>query len=452
MTALPTLPARLRRFVAQTPPDRTDHPPVAVPSWLLVPGLVVLFAALAAYVQTIRYYPISGLDLQMYRGGIQAFLDGKPVYQLGYTALQLPYTYPPITLPLLTPLVWVSLAHSLYAMVGVSMVAALATLWFTTRILRWSGWPGRLGIAAAVTGLAIWTGPFQDDLNLGQINALLLVLIVADLSLSDGNRAKGALIGLATASKLLPGLFVVYLLVTRRIRAALVATATFVVLTAAGWVIQPGGSHDYWLTGKAFDSSRVMMTLGPRYGGNQSLQGFTARLLGTDEPNNPLWAISALVVAVAGLALAIWAQRLGEEALAMVITGFTMLMISPVSWSHYWLWVAPLVLVLADIVRRLRGTPQVVAAGVAAIAILPFMVWPLRVVANGPLMPSGLIWAAYRHSGVLTRLFLDPFVPTTLVLLVLTVLYLRHVARSARTEVDPPDQPAPRQLAEVRAG
>ncbi len=424
MTALPTLPARLRRFVAQTAPDRTDHPPVAVPSWLLVPGLVVLFVALVAYVQSIRFYPISGLDLQMYRGGIQAFLDGKPVYQLGYTALPLPYTYPPITLPLLTPLVWVSLAHSLYAMVGVSMVAALATLWFT----------------------------FQDDFNLGQINALLLVLIVADLSLSDGNRAKGALIGLATASKLLPGLFVVYLLVTRRIRAALVATATFVVLTAAGWVIQPGGSHDYWLTGKAFDSSRVMMTLGPRYGGNQSLQGFTARLLGTDAPNNPLWAISALVVAVAGLALAIWAQRLGEEALAMVITGFTMLMISPVSWSHYWLWIAPLVLVFADIVRRLRGTPQVVAAGVAAIAILPFMVWPLRVVANGPLMPSGLIWAAYRHSGVLTRLFLDPFVPTALVLLVLTVLYLRHVARSARTEVDPPDQPAPRQLAEVRAG
>jgi alpha-1,2-mannosyltransferase len=422
------VPPRIRSFAAQAVPDNAGRPRVPLPSWLLPPGLVLLAVSLFSYVQQARYHPLSGLDLQMYRGGIGAFWAGQPVYELGYTALGLPYTYPPITLLFLTPLGWTNAAHALYGMVAVSIAATVATLWCTTRILRYSGWAGRLGLAAAVTALAIWCEPFQADFNLGQINVLLMLLVAADLALADRNPAKGVLIGVATAAKLLPGLFVVYLLLTRRVRAAAVATGTFAVLTAAGWLVSPRGASDYWIKGLAFDPHRVLMALGPRYGGNQSLQGFTARLLlHTDQPSSPLWMLLALLVAVAGMALAVWAQRRGEEAVGMLVTAVTALLISPVSWSHYWLWIAPMVLVLADITRRARGPAQVVASGVTALSILPFLMWPLRATSSGPLVPNGIIWVANRHPGIVASLGEDVYVLTALGLFVLAALWLRYV-------------------------
>ncbi len=431
--------SRLRSWAAQTTTDNNSRPRVPLPSWLLMPGLVVFAVSLFCYIQQVHYYPLSGLDLQMYRGGIDAYWSGQRVYELGYTALHLPYTYPPVTLIFLTPLVWVDAVHALYGLIAVSIVAALATLWFTTRILRYSGWAGRLGLCAGVAALVLWCEPFQDDFNLGQINVLLMVLVAADLALADRNPAKGTLIGLATASKLLPGLFVVYLLLTRRVRAAAVATGTFVVLTAAGFVISPTGAYDYWVRGLAFDPHRVLMALGPRYGGNQSLQGFTARLLlHTDEPSSALWAILALTVAVAGLALAVWAHRRGEEAAGMVLVGFTMLMISPVSWSHYWLWIAPMMLVLIDVTRRLHGRAQVLASGVTALAILPFFMWPLRASAQGPALPNGIIWVANRYPGFIATFGEDVYVLTALGLFALAALWLRY----ARTAPEPPPAPA----------
>jgi alpha-1,2-mannosyltransferase len=249
--------------------------------------------------------------------------------------------------------------------------------------------------------------------------------ILIDLSLPDRSRFKGIGIGLATASKLLPGLFIVYLLLTRRIRAAVMATATFVVLTAAGWAIQPGGSYDYWLSGRAFDSHRVLMMLGPRYVGNQSLQGVVARVLGIETQNSLPWMAAVLVAAIGGLSLAVWAQRRGEEAMGMVIVGLTALLISPVSWSHYWLWIAPMTLVLIDVVRRAVGRAQIVAAGVASVALLPFLMWPSRTTPISAFIPNGLIWVAGRHHGLIGRVLSDPYIPTVVVLFCLAVLWLR---------------------------
>jgi alpha-1,2-mannosyltransferase len=317
------------------------------------------------------------------------------------------------------------------------VVALFLTLWFATRIVGYRGIAGRIGLAGAVAALMMWTEPFQWNFSLGQVNVLVMLPIVIDLSLSDRSRFKGIGIGLATASKLLPGLFVVYLLLTRRIRAAVTACVTFAVLTAIGWIIQPGGSNDYWLSGRAFDSHRVLMMLGPRYMGNQSLQGTVARVLGTDAQNSIPWLLSVVVAAVAGLALAVWAQRRGEEAVGMVIVGFTGLLISPVSWSHYWLWIAPMMIVLIDVARRASGRTQTLAAGVAALAILPFLTWPTLTAPapNGALLPNGIIWVSAFHSKLVARLGADPYIPTVLGLFVLAAIWLRIRSRDAGTAV-----------------
>ncbi|MEU9828667.1 glycosyltransferase 87 family protein [Micromonospora chersina] len=432
---------RIRRFAAGAAADHAARPRTALPNWLLVPGVAMLAASLAAYVAFLRDHPFVGTDFMMYLGATHAFLDGHPVYQLGYTSMGLPYTYPPITLPFLVPLTWFDDRVALNLMNTLGVLAMLAALWFTTRMLGYEGTRGRLGLVAAIGAVLVWTEPLQRNLGLGQINILVMLLVVADLALSDRSRFKGVGIGAATATKLLPGLFVLYLLLTRRIRAAIVATGTFVGLTLLGAIIQPGGSYDYWLTGRAFDSHRVLMILSPRYGGNQSLQGFTARLLETDQQNTIWWMLSVAVVLVAGLALATALQRHGEEAMAMVVVGVTTLLISPVSWSHYWIWIGPLAVVLVDVVRRCHGRARVLAGVVAVAAILPFLMWPGPY--RGQVIPRGLIWKSGTLDGLDRRLAVDAYVPTVLVLFALAALWLYWRSRRERTDVPAvPDAPA----------
>ncbi|MFE9957860.1 glycosyltransferase 87 family protein [Micromonospora sp. NPDC005299] len=423
---------RLRGYAADVPADHAARPRTALPNWLLVPGLAALAVSLGAYVAVLRDRPLHGTDFAMYLGAARAFLDGQPVYQVNYTGLDLPYTYPPVTLPFLTPLTLLDDRVALHVWTVAGLLAMLAALWFTTGILGYEGGRGRLGLAAAVLAVLVWTEPLQRNLDLGQINIFVLLLVVVDFARAGRSRFTGVGIGAATAVKLLPGLFVVYLLLTRRIRAAVVATGTFAALTVLGAVIQPRGSFDYWLTGRAFDSERVLMASGPRYAGNQSLQGFTSRLLGTDERNTIWWMLSVAVVAIAALALADALRRQGEEAMAMVVVGLTMLAVSPVSWSHYWLWIGPMALVLVDVARRTHGPARVVAGIVAVAAILPFLMWP-GPARTGEIIPRGLIWKSGHMDGLAKQLAVDSYVMTALVLFALAALWLLYRRRAGRT-------------------
>ncbi|WP_089155744.1 glycosyltransferase 87 family protein [Micromonospora sp. NBS 11-29] len=430
---------RIRGLVAETPPERPAAPRITLPNWLLVPGLVALVASLGAYAAFLRHYPLRGADFAMYLGGARAFLDGEPVYRIGYTALDLPYTYPPVTLPLMAPLTLLDERVALYAWSVAGVLAMLAALWLTTGMLGHQGARGRLGLSAAVLAALLWTEPLQRNLDLGQINIFILLLVVADLSRSDRSRFKGIGIGAATAIKLLPGLFVVYLLLTRRIRAAIVAAATFAGLTALGAIVAPGGSYDYWLAGRAFDSSRPLATSGPRYVGNQSVQGTVARLLGTDELNSGWWLISVVVVAVVALALAVALQRRGEETMAMVVVGFTMLAVSPVSWSHYWLWVGPAALVAGDVARRTGGAARVLAGVVAVAVVLPFLLWP-GPTRTGEIIPRGLIWKSGHMTGTAKTFAADAYVGAMLVLLALAAVWLWSRRRAAVPASAPPER------------
>jgi alpha-1,2-mannosyltransferase len=435
-----TIADRVRSFAAKAAPDPADRPRVDVPSWLLTPGLIVLGLSLIGYVQFVRAYPQTGFDLTMYRGALHAFADGLPVYKHGFFD-GLPYTYPPITLPALLPLIVgqsITPAHDGLVLVGI--LAMMIILWLTTKMLGYRGNAGRLGIVAMTGGVMLWTEPYWWNFDLGQINLLVLLPIVIDLALPDRSRFKGIGIGIATASKLLPGLFIVYLLITRRVRAAVVSVVTFVGLTTIGWIMRPGDSWDYWIRGMAFDSHRVLGPGGPRYVGNQSLQGFVTRLLGIDEQNSVAWILALLVTLAGGLAVAYLAQRRGEEAMAMVVVGYTALLISPISWSHYWLWCAPMTIVLADVARRTAGALRHVAIVVTFAALAPFLMWPSHY--QGPLSLHGLIWLSGLHHGVVKEVLADPYVPTVLLLFVVAALWLRHQPALVTPPVEAPAEQA----------
>jgi alpha-1,2-mannosyltransferase len=229
--------------------------------------------------------------------------------------------------------------------------------------------------------------PVRETIGYGQVNLYLVALVVIDLiALRRGWWWAGVGIGLATAIKLTPGLFVVYLLLTGRRRPTAVALGTFVAGTLVAVAVSPATSQQFW-TATLFQTSRVGRL---ESAANQSLLGLLARLAAPGQPSMPVWLLCAVTVLVAGMWRAVQAFRRGDELTGVTLTGLTTCLVSPISWNHHLYWVVPAVVVLLDVAagtplgahswRGLRGRPRgaVLVAGVAATAV--FAVFFLSVV------------------------------------------------------------------------
>jgi alpha-1,2-mannosyltransferase len=207
--------------------------------------------------------------------------------------------------------------------------------------------------------------PVWTTVNLGQVNIIIVLLVVADLT-SDigwhGHRLpRGVLIGLAAAIKLTPLIFIPFLFLTRQFRAAWIASGTFVALTLLTLALDPHSSRLYW-TKEVFDSRRAGNLL---YVSDQNLRSAIERMSQSNPPEALLVPLT-LVFAIGGLALAAWAWRTTSPVLAIVICAATGLIISPVSWSHHYVWVVPLLIWLTFGTDRPRGG-RWWAMGVAAL-------------------------------------------------------------------------------------
>jgi alpha-1,2-mannosyltransferase len=246
---------------------------------------------------------------------------------------------------------------------------------------------GRLGAALAVAALALWTEPVQQTLDFGQVNLVLMLVVVADLCLPDRYWFTGIGVGLAAGIKLTPLVFIPYLLLTGRRRAAAVAAGTFAVTVAGSLLVFPKAADRYWLGGLFWHEQHAV---NPVYVGNQSLYGVLARILGTAATVQPYWLIAAAAAGAAGLAMAVWASRAGLELAGVLACALTSLLISPISWSHHWVWIAPALVLLADLARR-AARPLAAWLGLAGVVAL-YLAYPLAAAPGGPRTPEGLIW------------------------------------------------------------
>ncbi|MGZ3145344.1 glycosyltransferase 87 family protein [Lentzea chajnantorensis] len=297
-----------------------------------------------------------GLDSAVYRSGALAVLRGEALYDhLTATpewAVDLPFTYPPVAAVLFTPLA-VLPTQLTWA------VFAVATAFGVGVVLRWT--TGRTPsplLFAAVFGLE----PVWRTVGYGQVNVLLMAVVVVDV-LRQG-RFSGVLVGIAAAVKLTPLVFVLHLLVTGRVRDAGRALAVFGGLQLLGFLLLPGDSLRYW--GSAV--LRGNDATGNGHLANQSISGAVQRLTGA-APWAPLLVAALCLGCVAAAAvLARRAHLRGEPLGALLVTAFCGLLVSPISWSHHWVWVVPLVAFL------LRGPG---AAQVPVWAV--FVLWPLLV-------------------------------------------------------------------------
>ena len=363
------------------------------PAAWLIASVALFLLAVAGYallVHTFPQYYWKQIDAAVYRdGGIAVRNQPAMLYALRLGPAKLPFTYAPFAALLFAAGSGASFAAwqvgQAVLTIGLLPVAAYLALGFAGRPAGLA----RAAAAFAIAAVGLWLEPVAMTLFFGQINLVLLALVLGDLALPDRIKGKGIGIGLAAGIKLTPLIFIPYLLFTRRVKAAAVSALTFAVTAGLGFALLPHASAVYW-GGQIFRPGHK-----PFHLDNQSLNGVILRLTHDGPDAHAYWLVAAVLVGVAGLATAILASRRGHELLGVIACAATGLLVSPITWSHHYVWVIP-ALVLAACGPRRLGHRILGAALVVAL----FAWWPVPIGSHGgydpkaPLMPRGLLLLA----------------------------------------------------------
>lgn len=293
------------------------------------------------------------IDLFAYRVAGERVLDGVSLYDtplIGTTKGVFEFVYSPFSALAFIPVV--ALSGTWFTVIGslINFAIMAGVVWLA---FSWLGYvrDARLAVVSvAVAGVLLWCEPIRQTVIFGQVNLVLLALVLVDLALPDRVRWKGALIGIAAGIKLIPAFFVLYLLVTKRFRAAAVAGAAFVGTVVLGFLFLPKDSWQFW-TGAFLDPARVGV---PDHPANETLKGMIARTLGVGPAQQLLWVAVAGAVAVIGLLLARRLSLGGRELAAVLVCGLVSTAVSPFSWPHHWVWLGLLLVYLLHLSLR-RG-------------------------------------------------------------------------------------------------
>ncbi|MCL7378494.1 glycosyltransferase 87 family protein [Streptomyces sp. 35G-GA-8] len=326
------------------------------------PALAALLVlATAVFLATVPLHR-GFFDVGVYYGTVNDWIhhDGR-IYDYLRPGTHYGFTYPPFAAVVMLPMALVSWHVAIAISTVLSVLASVLLLrWLAgPAVRRLAGRrvaPGRDGepvrrerrpwFVFVVAGcLFALFEPVRDTFSFGQVNLLLVALVFADARLLATGRGRyaGIGIGLATAIKLTPALFIGYLLVTGRRRQAAVATGTAGAATLLAALVDPGASRAFW-TGALWDTDRVGSL---SYVSNQSLQGVLARLQ-PEHPSRLVWLVCVLAV------LAVWAYRSraavrdGDDRTGFALTGLAACLVSPVTWVHHLVWLVPALLVLTD--------------------------------------------------------------------------------------------------------
>ncbi|MEP7019195.1 MAG: glycosyltransferase 87 family protein [Pseudonocardiales bacterium] len=286
-------------------------------------------------------------DFLTYRYGALLAAHGTDVYEGNVTGQFLPgqpFTYPPVASILLWPTTLGPWRASYFGWCIVSCTV-LGTLLA-------KGVPAHLGrrpvIVLAAMAAAASTDLLSANVAMGQVNLLLMGLCLADLYRRDDSALgrlvpQGMLVGIATAIKLTPGLFVVYFVVTRQWRLAWWSVLAAVSMTALGAALRPEMSVSFFSSAIWNLTDRVDLRHPLGYAGNASING-VLHALGGPAVNMAL-PLTGLIGLLA-LAAAHLAHRQARELHAWLVVGLTAPLVSPFSWNHHYVYVLPALLTI----------------------------------------------------------------------------------------------------------
>ncbi|MFD0518059.1 glycosyltransferase 87 family protein [Paractinoplanes durhamensis] len=302
-------------------------------------AVAVAVAVFLATIPTFRHF----FDLGVYRGAVRYWLiDGGDLYQYRYQGTEYGFTYPPFAALAMSPLAITSWPVAVAASLTLNSICVILLLrWYFVPILQRRGRPVWTPCALMFLGFLVFE-PSRDTFSYGQVNLLLLVLVCSDLR---NKRFAGVGIGVAAAIKLTPVIFIGYLILARRYRAAATAAVTTAAATILALLVAPDASRAFW-TDAVWDTGRIGKLY---YVSNQSLRGVVARL---DAPST--WWLAGVALVVAYWCWWVRTRRPSPTA-GFAVTGVIACLISPITWVHHLVWLIPGLFLLLD--RVLRTEP-----------------------------------------------------------------------------------------------
>ncbi|WP_338767019.1 mannosyltransferase [Nocardia vulneris] len=314
------------------------------------------------------------VDLHVYVDGSAALLTDR-LYDFTYAEktpdFPLPFTYPPFA-----ALVFFPLHYLPFGVVSVGwLLATVAALYGVVRIAielilgaeRARAW--QTGVVGW-TAVGVWMEPVRTTIDYGQVNVFLVLGAMLAVR-SSRWWISGGLVGIVAGIKLTPAISGLYFVARRRWAAVVCSALVFGATVGLSFLIAPHEARRYFGT-LLGDADRIG-PVGSVW--NQSLRGALSRILGYDVQSGPWWLAGVLVVAV--LAVLAWRALAPDDRMGtLVLVQFFGLLVSPISWSHHWVWLVPTVLwLLYGPLREVRGAKLI--AGYWLVTTLIGVPWVL---------------------------------------------------------------------------
>lgn len=379
---------------------RPSFLPPALAGVVGVLGLVIATITTAIQVM-LTDFPI---DMVIYREGVKAFMEGGEVYSVPMMAgdIALPFIYPPFGALVMVPLAgdWFSHAMAGDIMIVLSnLLIGLVVLLLAFALNRQRSNPfvssDVIATASLIWGIVLIFEPVRLNNGFAQINIIIMVLVALDLI--PRKRLKwlpqGWLIGVAAAIKITPLAMLLYFLVRKEIKPIITAAISAIIATLTAAAVRWDVAWEY------FSVKLLSMGTGGDFGvqtayqSNSSIKGAIERLYTSQEGmetastiTNIIWLCLAIITVVLGGWLMVALMKRGLNIEAWMINAFIMLLISPVSWSHHWVWVAiaiPVLLYRAITWRHLNWAAGILISILSLWAILVVTVPPKWYWADG---------------------------------------------------------------------
>jgi len=330
------------------------------------------------------YYTLAPIDLRVYWDGglILRHISppfnrslASPLYGWVMPHYRLQFTYTPwaaVLFAVLSVIPWPLLVK---LSVIADIIAIVSTAWFTVGALGYRQRQVRAGLALSGAAGVLWLEPVFRTIFLGQVELVLMAIIVWDLCGTGHGRWTGLATGLAAGIKLVPLIFVPYLLLARKFRQAAMTCAGFAFTVAVAFLAAPGASVTYWLHGEFLRPGRTGF---PGTAANQSLNGLLIRLSGSLHSGEVRWLLLAVPVGIAGVAAAASLDRAGHPVAGLLMAALTGLLVSPISWDHHWVWLVPgLIAAVHYGVRASRTIARAWACSAGVLTLIAvFWSWP----------------------------------------------------------------------------
>ena len=334
---------------------------VAAPKAFFSPaiaGFIGLLGVIIATVTTAIQVMLTDfpIDMIIYREGVKAFMAGNEVYSVPMMAgdIALPFLYPPFGALVMVPLAgdWFSdaMAGDIVIILSNLLIGlVLLLLAFALNKQRTNRFASSdvIAVTALVWGIVLIFEPVRLNNGFAQINIILMALVALDLI--PRKRLKwlpqGWLIGIAAAIKITPLAMLLYFLVRKEIKPIITAGISAIVATAIAAAVRWDVAWEYFTVNLLSMGSGGEIGVQTAYQSNSSLKGFLERLYISQEAMDTasmittiIWFCLAIITVVLGGWLMIALNKRGLSIEAFMINAFIMLLISPVSWSHHWIW------------------------------------------------------------------------------------------------------------------